>query len=67
MAVIYRKKIVAGLLTIDKVPSLFREKTHTEVVRYYVEEIQEGNITIDDVRDEWKEEVQAAFDEASAE
>lgn len=63
MAVIYRKRIVTGLMDIDEVPSLFREKTRQEVIRYYVDEINKGKLTIDDVLDEWKDEVQAELED----
>lgn len=62
MAVIYRKRITAGLMDIDDVPSLFREKTRQEVIRYYVDEIKKGKLTIDDVLDAWKDEVQAELE-----
>lgn len=63
MAIIYRKRIVTGLMTIDEVPSLFREKAHQEVIRYYIDEINKGKLTIDDVLDEWKDEVQAELED----
>ena len=63
MAVIYRKRIVTGLMTIDEVPSLFREKARAEVIRYYVDEIKKGKLTMDDVFDDWKDEVQAELED----
>lgn len=63
MAVIYRKRIVTELMTIDEVPSLFREKTRQEVIRYYVDEIEKGKLTMDDVLDDWKDEVQAELED----